>query len=276
MRGKARTHRVHEGRIPHLTDEEQQVVAQVLDRLASVAEYVERVILFGSKARGDSDMESDIDLLIVTRDGKAQVDAALQKLDVGAHVLTLLVRSAKEYAEWQRLQPPLYINLRREGIELWDPQAWKIEQARWPLSLVEGELRTMDAATKETIRTYMGLAYDGLEAARYLRKGGYLRHANSKAYYAAHYALVAALYALNVVRSKHSAIEAALSQFLVKPGHVEQEFKDIFVRLRKRREDSDYEPDFTPREEETDRLLADAERFVARMEAFLRTHGALD
>jgi uncharacterized protein (UPF0332 family)/predicted nucleotidyltransferase len=264
---------LHESRTPYLTDAEREVIARVLERLSAVSQHVTRVILFGSKARGDFDAESDIDLLIVTRDGKGQVDSVLETLDFGEHVLTLLVMSAEEYAEVQRLQTPLYINVRREGIELWDVDAWQAEEQTVPLNIVEGEFRTMDESTKETIRTYLGLAREGLEDAHYLRQGGRLRSTNSKAYYAAHYALVAALYALNVVRAKHSGIEGALSQFLVKPGLVEEEYKDIFIRLRKRREDSDYEPKFVPNERETDRLLADAEKFVARMEQFLRDHG---
>jgi len=264
---------LHESRTPYLTDAERRVIARVLERLSAVSEHVARVILYGSKARGDFDAESDIDLLIVTRDGKEQVDAVLREIEADEPYLSLLVKSADEYAEDQRLQAPLYLSLRREGIELWDIDAWRAEEQAVPLNLIEGELRTMDESTKETIRTYLGLAHDGLRAARYLRQGGFLRDANSKAYYAAHYALVAALYALNVVRAKHSGIEGALSQFLVKPGLVEEEYKDIFVRLRKRREDSDYEPRFVPDEAETDRLLADAEKFVARMEQFLREHG---
>jgi len=269
---------LHESRTPYLTDAEREIIGRVLERLSAVAEHVQRVILFGSKVRGDFDAESDIDLLIVTltRDGKSQVDSILQELDTGEHVFTTLVMSADQYAEEQRLQLPLYINLRREGVELWDVEAWLAEQRALPLNVVEGEWRTMDESTKETIRTYLGLARDGLQEAHHLRAGRHLRAANSRAYYGAHDALVAALYALNVVRSKHSKIEAALSQFLVRPGFIEEEFKDIFVRLRKLREDSDYDPRFVPSEQETDRLIAEAERFVGRMEQFLHEHGAFN
>jgi len=269
-------HLLHESRLPYLTDSERRLIERVLERLATVAEHVERVVLFGSKVRGDFDEESDIDLLVVTRDGKAQVDALLHEMVRDEPYLSLLVFSAEEYAEERRLQMPLYLNLRREGVELWDPEAWRAEQQAMPLNIVEGEFRTMDEATKETVQIYLGLAHEGLKDAHYLREKGSLRGANSRAYYAAHYALAAALYVLNVVRSKHSGIESALGQFLVKPGLLEEEFKDIFVRLRNRREASDYELKFVPNQEETDQLIADAERFVARMEQFLQTHGALD
>jgi len=70
-------------------------------------------------------------------------------------------------------------------------------------------------------------------------------------------------------------VQAALSRFLVRPGLVEEEYKDIYRALRKAREESDYELRFVPEPDEVAQLLEDAERFVARMEAFLREQGAL-
>ena len=276
-KGQDRGKLLREGRIGYLTAAERESVANFLERLAErCGDQVARVIFFGSRARGDHDAESDIDLLVVTRNGKAVVEQTVLSLMSDEPYLSVLVLSAQDYREHQRLQDPLYVNLRRDGIELWDPEAWLEEERTVKLDFREGEPRTMDEATKETIRIYLDLAHEALEDARYLRAGNRFRGANSKAYYAAHYALVAALYALNVVRSKHSGVESALSQFLVKPGYIEEEFKDIFIELRRLREDSDYEPRFVPNAAQTDRLVANAERFVARMEQFLRERGAFD
>lgn len=270
------TKRVHESTADYLTRRERGSVASFLEQLdQSCGEHVAQVIMFGSHARGDDELESDIDLLIVTRNGAAQVKEMVMHLTRDEPYLSVLVKSAEEYREHQRLRDPLYVNVRRDGIELWDPGRWLAEQQRIPLDFVEGELRTMDESTKETIRIYVGLARDALDDARYLRRGNRLRATNSKAYYAAHHVLVAALYALNVVRSKHSGVQAALSQFLVKPGHIEERYKDIYNELLAVREDSDYGPRFQPTVAQTDRLLAGAEQFVARMEAFLRDQGAL-
>lgn len=261
----------------YLTRTERDSVAKFLDQLESLCgDQVARVILFGSRARGDYDSESDIDLLIVTRDGKGQVIEIARRLTYDEPYFSTLVLSAEEYQRHKRSRDPLYVNIRRDGIELWDPNQWLLEEQTVPLNIVEGEPRMMDEAAKETIRTYLDLAQDGLREARVLRGTNLLRAANSRAYYGAHYALVAALYSLNVVRSKHSGIESAISQFMVKPGLIEEEFKDIFQELRSLREDSDYEPRFVPDEAQTDRLLTNAERFVARMEEFLREQGAFD
>lgn len=269
---------LQESRVGYLTESERDSVARFLGQLEALCgDQVARVILFGSRARGDHDSESDIDLLIVTRNGKSQIDEITRQLSRDEPYFSILVMSAEEYQKHQWLRDPLYVNVRRDGIELWDQDSWALEHQLVPLEdFIEGQARAMDEATKETIHIYLGLAHEGLTEARLLRDAGSLRGANSRAYYGAHYALVAALYAINVVRKKHSTVQAALSQFLVKPGHIEEEYKDIFKNLRKRREDSDYEPRFVPNEAETDRLLAGAERFVARMEEFLREQGAFD
>lgn len=268
---------LRESRAGYLTRTERDSVAEFLDQLGSLCgDQVARVILFGSRARGDHEPESDIDLLIVTSDGKTEVHEVALRLGYDEPYLSVRVMSAAEYQRHQRSRDPLYVNIRRDGIELWDPNEWLAEQQTVPLNIVEGEPRIMDEAAKETIQTYLGLAQEGLQDARVLKDQGSLRGANSRAYYGAHYALVAALYSLNVIRSKHSGIESAISQFMVKPGLIEEEFKDIFKELRKVREDSDYEPRFVPDEAQTARLVTNAERFVARMEEFLGEQGAFD
>jgi len=55
-------------RLRHLTPHEREVLAEFLYRLRErCGEHIAHVWLFGSKARGDSDEESDVDLLIVAR-----------------------------------------------------------------------------------------------------------------------------------------------------------------------------------------------------------------
>ena len=55
-----------EERLPYLTDRERKSLARFLERLeAECGDRVQRVVLFGSRARGDHDAESDVDLLVV-------------------------------------------------------------------------------------------------------------------------------------------------------------------------------------------------------------------
>lgn len=85
----------------------------------------------------------------------------------------------------------------------------------------------------------------------------------------------AALFSQSVVRGKHSGIESAFSEYLVKPGLVEVEFARIYQRARRHREEVDYAEDVTVDEAAARQTLADAVDFVGRLERFLKDVNAL-
>jgi predicted nucleotidyltransferase len=112
-------------RLQHLTPHEQDVLAEFLSRLREqCGKHIAHVWLFGSKARGDSDEESDVDLLIVARDG----DDALRKVvgeiayDFSLEHGVLLcehVVSTWRFAQMRARQELIYKNVVGEGIDLW-------------------------------------------------------------------------------------------------------------------------------------------------------------
>jgi uncharacterized protein len=86
---------------------------------------VERVILFGSKARGDDDCESNIDLLVIT---SLPVDAAeanaMQETawDVGHEhglAVQLVVRSHQQWWNGIDQATPLRLQIDADGIEVY-------------------------------------------------------------------------------------------------------------------------------------------------------------
>ena len=90
---------------------------------------------------------------------------------------------------------------------------------------------------------------------------------------------------MNVVRRHHHDLSAALSQFLVKPKLIEEEYKTIYLKLMDVREVVDYyavivtqkkKKVHRPTNEQARALITDAERFIARMEQFLRERGAIE
>jgi len=112
-------------RLRHLTPHERAVLVQFLSRLQEqCGNRITHVWLFGSKVRGDFDEESDVDLLIVARDGR---DVLEETVDEIAYALSLEygvllcehVVSAWRFAQMRARQEPLYRNVVREGVDLW-------------------------------------------------------------------------------------------------------------------------------------------------------------
>jgi predicted nucleotidyltransferase len=81
-----------------------------------------KLILFGSRARGDSRPDSDIDILVVLAPLEDRVTDWDRCIDIAAEIaartgelISVLICSAEEYATRDH---PLLTNIRREGIPL--------------------------------------------------------------------------------------------------------------------------------------------------------------
>jgi uncharacterized protein (UPF0332 family) len=268
-------------RVPHLSEEERAQVAELLARLEQECEAdVSRVILYGSKARGEAEKESDIDLLVAATNGYERVKKICYDFEHENSFIAPMVFSREGWENCQRLKLPFYVNVRREGIELWDELAARLEEAKVPLDFLEGELRPLDHETIEVIRLYAAESREMWRNARVIENDGRSLYAIPSADRAAFSLATAVLYTVNVVRDKHKGVRDALSQFLVKPKLLEQEYKDIYGRLFDARGYVEYgkakgekKNELTP--EQATQLLRDAERLLARFEQFLRERGAI-
>lgn len=109
-------------------------------------------------------------------------------------------------------------------------------------------------------------------ARRLLEQGGY-RLSINRSYYAIFHIATVALATLSIERSRHSGLEAAFHQYLIKPGLIEPEYGSIYRRARRWREDADYSLSTEFTEETARNILIEAERFVARLEHYLRDQG---
>lgn len=127
---------------------------------------------------------------------------------------------------------------------------------------------------EEHVRAYAQLrlerACEELETARINIAHGHFRAAVSRAYYAVFYIASAALFSRSIERAKHSGVESAFSQYLVKPGHIEPEFSRLYQRIRRQREEADYADEVYVDEATARQTMAGARRFVERIERFLR------
>lgn len=133
----------------------------------------------------------------------------------------------------------------------------------------------MDENTKIIIGVRLEKAKDDIATAHELIALRRLRGAVNRAYYAIYHLATAVLLTQDIERSKHSGVQSAFSQYLVKPGLIEPEYGRILTSARKARETSDYADRIELDEETAQRIIADTDRFVARMEEYLAGVGAL-
>lgn len=133
----------------------------------------------------------------------------------------------------------------------------------------------MDAHTKNIIRIRFEKTQDDLNWARDLYARGGYRQSINRAYYAIFAIATAALLTHQITRKKHSGVEAAFHEFLVKPGLIEPEYATIYRASFKEREDADYADTTNFTRTQARQVLADAEKFVARVEKYLRAVGAI-
>ena len=261
-------------RLHHLTSHELDVMAKFLSRLQEeCGDRIAHVWLFGSKARGDFDEESDVDLLIVVhgRDDALKKTAGEIAYDLSLKHGVLLcehVVSTWRFAQMCARQEPLYKNVVREGVDLW---ASETVSARAAETRASYNLGTPDDYLRHRLeRSHQDLAW----AQSALERGEY-RLALNRAYYAVFHLTSVVLASLDVARHRHSGVESALHQYLIKPGLIEPEYGRFYRQTRQWRENADYHFGVEFTKENTQEMLEQAQRVVARLERFLRERGLL-
>lgn len=136
-------------------------------------------------------------------------------------------------------------------------------------------MSTPEEITRQEIRLYIDHACEMLEVATLNLSEGYPDSAVNRAYYAIFYAANALLVTEGLGRSKHSGVVAAFREHFVKPGTIEIEYSRIYGRVMDDRHASDYEIEIPMETSVAERDLADARRFVERVESQLQQGGWL-
>lgn len=82
---------------------------------------VQRLVVYGSKARGDANDESDVDLLLIVRDDSANMKRALRRIGHELAVPSLILPSIMAYTEgeWselERYRSAYHAAVEREGV----------------------------------------------------------------------------------------------------------------------------------------------------------------
>lgn len=97
------------------------ILAEFLDRIAGVRASIERLVLFGSRARGDHRPDSDYDLLVVVRRRDPLVIDALYEavMDIllgHGRLVSLKILENRELARLQELGAPFVTRVAAEGV----------------------------------------------------------------------------------------------------------------------------------------------------------------
>jgi len=107
----------------NLTEKEKQALKELVEELKKLyGDNLSRVILYGSKARGDATEGSDIDIMIVLKEIKDK-SKELEKViklttKIDFHYETLISVSLQSEEEYLKKKSPLLLNVRKEGIVL--------------------------------------------------------------------------------------------------------------------------------------------------------------
>jgi uncharacterized protein (UPF0332 family) len=125
------------------------------------------------------------------------------------------------------------------------------------------------------IDLYIQHAHQMLDVAKHNIRDGFYGSAINRAYYAVFYAASALLRSRQIIRGKHSAVIAGFRQYFVKSGKIEAEYSDIYGRVMENRHTSDYEIELPIDAQVAAEDVKDAQRFVERIETYLREEGWL-
>lgn len=246
---------------------------ELLDRICRVIREVEpraRVTLYGSRARGDAQPDSDWDLLVVLdgavdRHRERAVHERLLELTVEFGTsLSALILSAGDWNSPRMRVSPLRANVEEDGIELTPNAGGSRAEAR-PLTGEE-----MAEAREDLIRDWLERAHVALGEAELLANGGFWNTCVSRLYYACFYTVSALLFHHGYRFGKHSSVQSLFNQYFSHTGRVPPDFVALYNQLYEARPQADYKAFVRFQEQQVRPWIAAAPRFVAFIEELLQ------
>jgi uncharacterized protein (UPF0332 family) len=244
------------------------LLEQALTTVRSI-EPSSQVILYGSRARGDAEPDSDWDLLILFDgpDDPNRQDAIRRRiyaleLDSG-ECISAIVHGRDAWDSPRSRVMPFYAHVQDDGIDLATMQPAPRGD---PERFTEAE---MAEARREAVDEWLGRARDALRLAHLAAEAGLRNECVSRLYYACFDAVRALLLQRGYRFSRHSNVQSLFNQHFVHIGLVPPDLGDLYNELFKQRGRADYEA-FARFDEATVRpWITDAERFIAHIQGLL-------
>jgi uncharacterized protein (UPF0332 family)/predicted nucleotidyltransferase len=228
---------------------------------------VKEIILYGSKARGTATADSDLDLLVVIREGdrhlKDSVALPGDQLAIGTNVVpSILVFTASEWESHEKQRDPFWSTVARDG---------RLAPS-WEKVAADGDGYRMNP---QHVVAEFDRAEQALRAAEVLQAEGLAADAISRSYYAVMHAARAAILVHDTIVESHSALRRLFGQKLVRPGLIEKKWADVLSWQQAERVRADYQMG-TWELETSSRLVDQAGAFVERIREYLRKADILD
>lgn len=232
------------------------------------------LVLFGSKARGDDRPGSDLDFLVVTDGEPREMEKRLSTVTAGLGfehdvLLNTLTFSRERWADFAQRRAAFWQNVQRDGMVL-------LRSPHLTDTLAVGATAPINwtADHRPEVRDYLISAWQALHTAesQFQQASDYLVVAN-RAYYAIFYAANAALATEGRQLSRHPAVLSLFREHFVKTGRIEPAFYYDYDEVMKRRHLSDYDLNTAINADFVRVSLEAAQRFVSRIERYLRARG---
>ena len=249
---------------------------------------VRDLLIYGSKARGDAHEDSDIDMLVIVKNGHDHVKSRLTDIADDLAVTANAAPSAIALTEdeWERMKAlrlPFQQNVERDAVSVFSGPIEERGRTRRthgepgrrrtgsPATRTGGRTAEERPMNKEAVLAEWGNAADALIDTRVMREQGRVKGTISRAYYAIMYAARAALLVHDVSTSSHEAVRKKFGEHIVKRGGIEREWGRMLHPSARQRQLADYGASTTIRftEEDADSAAENAEKFVQRTRDYL-------
>ena len=211
------------------------------------------LILYGSYARGEENEGSDIDVIVLFKDGDVAAASDTRVGELTHHLLeeyqALVSAISMGERKYQLGCSPYFLNVKREGILILAEEAKELSE----------EIDALMQQSRTSLTAAPRLFEDG---------EGFYGFAASRAYYAMFYAVEAVLLSKGLSFSSHRAVISAFGQHFAREGILPTELHSMVGNAFKLRTLGDYSTDpFT--EEMAVPVLENAQRVVTEVQDYL-------